>query len=196
MAMAAGSQALAAEPFNGPYIGVQGGWQQDKARFTVTDSVGTSTASDTGSSFSYGAQLGYDAKVGEKFVLGAEAFITGDTNKLRSGNLSFDGGRSLGLLARAGVLATPRTLVYAKGGWENGRFTYAQSGIGVSTNRDGWSLGAGVEQMLTENVSARVEYRYTKFNSFSSDALNAAVGDDASVRVNRNRVMAGVNYRF
>ncbi len=200
-ALAAGSQAFAAEPFSGPYVGVQGGWQQDKVRATVRDSESTTTGRETSSGFAYGAQLGYDFKVGESFVVGAEAFLTGDTDKLRwavgpGQSVSFDGGRSFGLLARAGVLATPKTLIYAKGGWENGRFTLASTDAGVteraSTNRDGWSLGAGVEQMLTDNVSARVEYRYTKFNSFGNDDLS----DGASARVNRNRIMAGVNYRF
>jgi outer membrane immunogenic protein len=194
--VSAGS-ALAAEPFNGPYIGAQAGWQQDRNRLTSIDDEGVrSSVSDRSSSFAYGAQLGYDAKVAEQFVLGAEAFIIGDTNKARAGNVTFDGGRALGLLARAGVLASPRTLLYGTGGWENGRFTYAVSGIGVSTNRDGWTLGGGIEQMLTDNVSARVEYRHTKFNSFNSDALDAATGADSSARVNRNRVMLGVNYRF
>ena len=190
------TQASAAEPFNGPYVGAQAGWQHDNNRFTLRGATGTASDRQSGSSFAYGAQLGYDFKTGDNFVLGAEAFLTGDTNKVRDGNTTFDGGRSLGLLARAGVLASPRTLIYGKGGWENGRFTYQVNGIGVSTNRDGWSLGGGVEQMLTDNVSARVEYRHTKFNSFSSSALDAALGSTAEARVNRDRVLVGVNYRF
>ncbi len=195
-ALLGATQALAAEPFNGPYVGVQAGYQDDNNRFALRGPGGTATRQIGGSSFAYGGQIGYDARVGENFVLGAEAFLIGDTNKARDGNATFDGGRALGLLARAGVLAGPRTLVYGKGGWENGRFTYQENGIGVSTNRDGWSLGAGVEQMITDAVSARVEYRHTKFNSFSSSALDAALGSTAEARVNRDRVMVGVNYRF
>ncbi|WP_181160176.1 outer membrane protein [Sandaracinobacter neustonicus] len=197
-ALFVGTQASAAEPFNGPYVGVQGGWQHDNNRFTLRGGEGGTTSDRmSGSSFAYGAQLGYDHKLNDQFVLGAEAFLTGDTNKVRSGDATFDGGRALGLLARAGVLAGPRTLIYAKGGWENGRFSYAVDGIGVSTNRDGWSLGGGVEQAITDAISARVEYRHTKFNSFSSSALDNALDvDSAQARVNRDRVMVGVNYRF
>jgi outer membrane immunogenic protein len=190
-------QAIAAEPFNGPYIGIQGGWQNDSNRFALRATNGTtSTQRLSGSGFAYGAQLGYDAKVGEQGVIGAEAFLTGDTSSVRQGNTTFDGGRAFGLLARAGVLVGPRTLIYGKGGWENGRFTYQVNGIGVSTNRNGWSLGAGIEQMFTDAISARVEYRRTQFNSFSSSALNTALGSTAEARVNRDRVMVGVNYRF
>lgn len=195
-ALLGATQALAAEPFNGPYVGVQAGYQHDNNRFALRGPGSTSTQQIGGSGFAYGGQIGYDARVGEKFVLGAEAFLIGDNNTISQGTSTFDGGRALGLLARAGVLAGPRTLIYGKGGWENGRFTYQENGIGVSTNRDGWSLGAGVEQMITDAVSARVEYRHTKFDSFSSSALDAALGSTAEARVNRDRVMVGVNYRF
>ncbi len=198
----AGTQAIAAEPFNGPYIGVQGGWQQDRARLTLRTPAGVTNDRDTQSGFTYGGQIGYDANLDGQFVLGAEAFLTGDTSKNQfPGAVTFDGGRSFGLTARAGVLAGPRTLIYAKGGWENGRFTYEQQRFGLanlrhSANANGWTLGAGIEQMLTENVSARAEFRHTKFNSFSNNDLNAAVGGAAEARVNRNRLLVGLNYRF
>ena len=188
----AATQASAAEPFNGPYVGAEAGWQQDKLRATLRSTEGTTTASDKADGFAYGGQIGYDFKLADKFVLGAEAFATGDSGKIRFDELTADGGRALGLAARAGVLAGPRTLIYAKGGWENGRFTFDDGVDRASANRDGWTLGGGVEQMLTENVSARVEYRHTKFNSFTVDGID----DGASARFNRNRIMAGVNYRF
>ena len=189
----AATQASAAEPFNGPYIGGEIGWQQDKLRGTLrSDTEGSLTTSDKASGFAYGGQIGYDFKLGEKFVVGAEAFATGDSAKIRIDDTSADGGRALGLAARAGVLAGPGSLIYLKGGWENGRFTFNDGVDRASANRDGWTLGAGFEQMVTQNVSARVEYRHTKFNSFAVDLIDG----DASARFNRDRVMVGVNYRF
>lgn len=187
----AATQASAAEPFNGPYIGAEAGWQQDSLRATLRTEGGTLTATDKASGFAYGGQIGYDFKLQDKFVLGVEAFAGGDSSKIEVDGVSADGGRALGLAARAGVLAGPRSLIYLKGGWENGRFTFADGVDRASANRDGWTLGGGFEQMLTENVSARVEYRHTKFNSFDVDGI-----DGASARFNRNRVMAGVNFRF
>ncbi|MCG2839441.1 outer membrane beta-barrel protein [Sandaracinobacter sp. RS1-74] len=188
----AATQASAAEPFSGPYVGGEIGWQQDKLRGTMRTGIGALTASDDASGFAYGGQIGYDFKLSEKFVLGAEAFVGGDTGKIRDEDTWADGGRAFGLTARAGVLAGPQSLVYVKGGWENGRFTFFDGEDRVSRNRDGWTIGAGFEQMLTPNVSARVEYRHTKFNSFNVDLTEG----DASARFNRNRVMAGVNFRF
>lgn len=188
----AATQASAAEPFNGPYIGAEAGWQQDSLRATLRTEGGALTASDKASGFAYGGQIGYDFKLGDKFVAGAEAFATGDSGKIRDSGVSADGGRALGLAARAGILAGPGSLIYLKGGWENGRFTFDDGVDRASANRDGWTLGGGFEQMVTQNVSARVEYRHTKFNSFTVDGID----DSASARFNRDRVMVGVNYRF
>lgn len=187
------TQASAAEPFNGPYVGAEAGWQNDNLRATLRlPEGGAQSASDSASGFAYGGQIGYDFKVGEKFVIGAEAFATGDSSKIRIDDVSADGGRALGLAARAGVLAGPRSLIYLKGGWENGRFTFSDGVDSASANRDGWTLGAGFEQMVTQNISARAEYRHTKFNSFNVDGIDEA----ASARFNRDRIMVGVNYRF
>jgi outer membrane immunogenic protein len=186
------TQALAAEPFNGPYIGAEAGWQQDKLRSTLTAGGTTLSATDKVDSFAYGAQLGYDFKVTPNFVLGAEASITGDSGKIRIDDTTADAGRTLGLTARAGVLATPETLVYAKGGWVNGRFSFDDGDGSASRNRDGWTLGGGVERMLTQNVSARVEYRYSDFKSFRENLGTESV----SAGFDRHQVMAGVNFRF
>ena len=186
------SQASAAEPFNGPYVGAEIGWQQDALRATLRSETGTLTDNEKASGFAYGGQIGYDFKLADKFVLGAEAFAGGDSGKIKVDGTSADGGRALGLAARAGVLASPATLIYLKGGWENGRFTFNDGVDSASANRDGWTLGGGVEQGRGGYISARVEYRHTKFNSFTVDGID----DNASARFNRDRVMVGVNYRF
>lgn len=191
-ALVGATQAMAAEPFNGPYIGAEAGWQQDKLRSSLTTGGSTFSATDKVDSFAYGAQLGYDFKVSPSFVIGAEAMVGGDSGKIRVDGTTADAGRTLGLSARAGFLATPETLVYAKGGWVNGRFTFDDGVNSASQNRDGWTLGGGVERMLTQNVSARVEYRYSDFKSFQEN-LGA---DSLSAGFDRHQVMAGVNFRF
>ncbi len=196
-ALLASSPSLAAEPFNGPYIGVQGGWQQDSDQLSSTSGATTIITRGKKSGFDYGAQLGLDGRMNDQFVIGAEAFVNGGTGTVRlPGVDEVKAGRSFGLLARAGLLATPVTLVYGTGGWENGRFTYRVGGAEASQNADGWSLGAGIEQAIGENLSAKVEYRYTRFGKFGSDDLDLLTGGDSKLKATRNRVLVGVNYRF
>jgi outer membrane immunogenic protein len=194
VALLAAGQASAAEPFNGPYVGAEFGYQQDKLRSSVTNGAGVvlEDANKNGSSFSYGGQIGYDFKVSPSFVLGAEVQATGDTNKVRTGNVTADAGRTFNMTARAGFLAGERTLVYGKGGWTNTRVTWADGIDSVTSNRDGWLVGAGVEHMITDNISARAEYRYSEYNRLRTDVS----GDDLSAKFRRNAVAIGVNYRF
>ena len=71
--------------FNGPFIGVQGGWQQDRQSLTVTDSTGVSKASQNKDGFGYGGQIGYDFRLSPTVVLGAEVDLTGRTGTSRIG---------------------------------------------------------------------------------------------------------------
>jgi outer membrane immunogenic protein len=193
-ALVGATQAMAAEPFNGPYIGAEAGWQQDKLRSSVTSPAGVvlEDANATGNSFSYGGQIGYDFKVSPIFVIGAEVQATGDTNKIRTGAVTADAGRTFNMTARGGFLVADKTLVYGKGGWTNSRISWNDGIDSVSSNRDGWLVGFGVEHMLTENISARAEYRYSEYNRLRTDVS----GDDLSAKFRRNAVAVGVNYRF
>lgn len=53
----------------------------------------------------------------------------------------------------------------------------------LSENRDGWLVGAGVERMLTDHVSGRLEYRYSDFSN----------GDG---KYDRHQLLTGISYRF
>ena len=198
-ALLAASPTLAAEPFNGPYVGIQGGWQQNSNRLSVDVGNVETAYKMKKSGFEYGAQIGLDGRMNDQFVIGAEAFVSGSTGKNYFPD-SDDGhvkaGRSFGLLARAGVLATPATLVYGTGGWENARFSFRGEGVDIGTNKNGWTLGAGIEQMLGENLSARVEYRYSRFGKSNIEELDDVLDGKAQMRTTRNRILAGVNYRF
>lgn len=61
--------------------------------------------------------------------------------------------------ARAGVLVTPRSLVYVTGGYTDVDWSLAGAG---STNGTGWLGGGGVELDLGAGFYGRGEYRYTR----------------------------------
>ena len=59
----------------------------------------------------------------------------------------------------------------------------------VSDTRTGWTLGAGLEAAVTNNVVTRVEYRYTDLGSHNFS--NAGKVDFTS-----NQVLVGVGLKF
>ena len=104
--------------FNGPFIGVQGGWQQDRQSLTVTDSTGTSKNSQNKDGFGYGGQIGYDFRLTPQVVLGAEVDLTGRTGTsfLNGSSLELKQGRTIAATARLGYIVGSQGLVYARGG--------------------------------------------------------------------------------
>lgn len=179
--VALSSTPAVAREFQGPYVGAQAGWSQNKAVGDQQDAV-------VGGVFA-----GYDHEVIPNVVLGAEAgFSLGAGDRVgphSAENASLDPRYSFDASARAGYVLGGRTLLYVRGGYANlrGRLTHDVDGVAVTTsdNYDGWFAGGGIERKLIDNVSTRVEYRYSDF------------GDDHDLGKNeRHQVLAGVAYRF
>ena len=88
-------------------------------------------------------------------------------------NVSSQANLGVAILARAGVLVTPSSLLYATGGYAGQNFhtsgTAAAGGAFASFSRDdyfnGWTVGGGLETMLRGGWSAKLEYRYSQFES-------------------------------
>ena len=99
--------------------------------------------------------------------------------------------------------AVDRALFYATGGAAFGdlRNTYVNGLTGAtdqfSHTRVGYTVGGGVEYAFTNNLSVRVEYRYTDYGSFN-DTLVGSTVDGVNVRHHEtnNRVQAGFSYKF
>ena len=156
----------------------------------------------------YGVGAGYDYDFG-KAVIGAEAELTDSTAKTKFNDGDFEGfgignvkaKRDIYVGARAGIKATPSTLVYVKGGYTNARFG-ARASDGTNFGRthidaDGWRVGAGVEQKMSTNTFAKVEYRYSNYSKGEVDFSNDIPDSDRfDVDLDRHQVVASVGYRF
>ena len=136
----------------------------------------------------YGASLGVDTFVGDNFVLGVEGTFLNS----RAENIGRDGPgearrksfEEWGGAIRAGVMMTPSTLVYAKGGFvvneQRKAFNadpVATPGIPVNTafgdyynhyHTKGYVVGGGIEQMLGSRLYAKAEGRYANYKTNSS----------------------------
>ncbi len=188
-------------PFNGPRIEALVGY----------DHLGAGSDTDTRNNgnidgVTYGVGVGYDANLGS-VVLGVEGEITDSSAKTNYGPLTssfgfgrVSAGRDLYVGARAGFLATPETLVYAKVGYTNQKLDVLAGDLNQRTDTsfklDGWRVGGGIERQFGSNVYGKLEYRYSNYDeahiNYASGAQSARFGIDTD----RHQVVAGVGYRF
>ncbi|MEZ0171061.1 outer membrane protein [Microvirga sp. TS319] len=145
--------------------------------------------SDNDASFVGGAQVGYNYQMGS-FVVGVEGDLqwadfgstTYDFTGLGGGLITRDSGDWFGTVrGRVGV-AFDRALIYATGGWA------------FADNRNGWTVGGGIEYAITNNLSAKLEGLYVKLNS--DDFTVPGVGTVSTGDTDFGVVRAGLNYRF
>lgn len=188
-AIAGPAAAQDAQNFNGPFVGVQLGWQQDRQSL-VTGTVPPATARAKGDGFAYGGQIGYDFNLGSA-VVGIETSLTGRTGTNIFPTFDLEAGRTINVTGRAGFLVAPEGLLYARGGYSNARFNIVNP-VGPAETRDGWTVGAGYEHVLGRNVSARLEYNYADYG----DDLLPGIGGGSRLNYHRHAVMTGLNFRF
>ena len=96
--------------------------------------------------------------------------------------------------ARAGWLVDPRVLLYVTGGAAYGqvkadytgrRLGLPLGGSSTSTTRLGWTVGGGIEGMLSENWTVKAEYLYVDLGT--SRAARSAAPRRRSSRTSRRR---------
>jgi outer membrane immunogenic protein len=206
-AVAAGLIAAApaqAQTFNGPVVGAQAGWSQNKIG-TLEGDLGISEIDRNRDAFTGGVYAGYDHRIAN-VVIGVEggfniaasdtivvprgtgpvinpliANPAGAVDAIVNPHYAFD------LSARAGYVVGDKTLVYARGGYENLRarttLIDADGSVSSKDSYDGWMVGGGVEHALGDKLSTRLEYRYSD------------LGGGAS-KFDRHQLLLGVGYHF
>jgi len=116
-----------------------------------------------------GAMVGYDHQFGPNWVAGlqAELGLSDITTELNiPGLVSAEAGAdwTASVSARLGWLARPETMLYVIGGYSYADVDVSVSGLGsLSDDFHGFHIGTGMETYLCQNLTARVEYRYTQY---------------------------------
>ena len=193
--------------FSGPWVAGVAGYDINKAG-SSQDNDANPDENRSAKGLVYGAAVGYDADLGN-IVVGGEAELTDSTadsdydNNFVDYSLGrVDAGRDIYVGGRVGFKATPRTLVYAKGGYTNARFNYVGTDGETRYNRnldlDGWRVGAGVEQKFGTNLFGKVEYRYSNYKEGEIDfeAEDIPDSDRFDIDTDRHQVVASVGMRF
>jgi outer membrane immunogenic protein len=140
--------------------------------------------------FMGGGQIGYDYQFSPNWVLGLEAnysFLANDS----SSNFR---DRGLGsVTGRLGYTWGP-AMLYVKGGyaWAD---THSSFGFASDNGDSGYTVGGGLEYMLSQNWSAKLEYQYYNFGdvNFVFAGPPVVIG---TLHNDIHTVKLGVNYRF
>lgn len=201
--------------WTGFYVGAQAGWAFGSDGVAGIFDEDEEFEGDDFGGFTVGAKVGYDVQV-NRFVVG----IVADLNYLdfdsdvdfedeTGATLSLD--ESLNwyatLRGRAGFLVTDTILAYAHGGlaYANTDYdgTFNDTGdpdddvdFGDENNQWGWTVGAGVEAAVTQNVRVGLEYSYLNFGDFEDDDDDSDVFDWDSAEFDFHTVRASVSYKF
>jgi outer membrane immunogenic protein len=168
---------------------------------------GSNSIEGTGGRFLGGLEGGADYQFAPNWAVGAEAqysWLGGNNNSrlFPGGNLVTTNNNQLGsVTGRVGYTWGPG-LLYAKGGYawkdnDNTRVTNAGApqGFAANGNRNGYTVGGGLEYMFAPSWSAKVEYQYynfgtTTFTAGPAPLVGSRFTDD------EHTVKAGLNYRF
>jgi outer membrane immunogenic protein len=98
--------------------------------------------------------------------------------------------------------ALDRWMVFGTGGWAWGDAQTSYSSTGFAPfyynkiNGNGRTAGAGVEYAFTNNLLARVEYRYTDLGSHSFEALVPCACGENGNRISINDLRLGLAFKF
>ena len=138
-----------------------------------------------------GLQAGYNYQFSPSGVLGFETDISATSINDNVGGVKF-GLDYLGTIrARAGY-TMDRVMFYATGGAAYGRGALEIAGLSNDQFHWGWTLGGGVEAMVTPNVSARLEYLYV---DLAKETYQSVLGP-TGIGYSTNIIRGGLNYRF
>ena len=158
-----------------------------------------------GGSWNEGVQLGYNAMLRNRVLLGVEADFTSAafqnplTGLSTGGAANYGGGYSDTLLASGTVrgrigYAPGNWLFYATGGfaWTSDQITLASSSSVIQ--RSGWAAGAGAEFPISGHWTGKVEYLFTDYGT--STVNFSSLGDRIKSDLSLQEVRVGLNYQF
>jgi outer membrane immunogenic protein len=216
--------AFVPPPFTwtGIYVGGNIGWGWTNVNFTDTGPAPAafgfgavfplgSTQSINQNGFLGGAQIGVNWQF-QQFVVGAEGDFDATAIKNSQGGFGFNGSYAnpwVSTFAARFGWAADRALFYGKAGGAYMQEKYSAGASNGSTvsgafNRWGWTLGAGVEYAVTENITLKAEYNYLNFGAQNqtltpnaTDIANQTfIFDSNDSKLTTNVVKAGVNVLF
>ncbi len=176
-------------PFAGGYFGGNFGysWGPESAPNHPTFTV---------SGFTAGGQAGYNMELGSGFIVGGQADANW-SNAAGADNIAVEAklNWTASITGHLGYAIGDTVMPYVLGGIAIGNATGTVVVGPTGTNTQtfaGWTLGAGAEVKLVENVTAFAEYRYTDYGKKNF----TIAGITTPQAYHDNAVRTGINFHF
>lgn len=208
------------DEWSGPYIGLQAGygWGDADVAYSVPTISGnlthaqptnrqTLTSDPDPDGFIGGIYAGYNWLLQDDWLIGIEgdwsfssaddtaAITDANGNALQNVTTKVEQNWDASLRLRAGKVID-NYLLYVTGGvaWADLDVTLQGSSNSYSDSMTftGWTIGAGLEMKINENLHGRIQYRYTDYGDETGTINNIPV----KVDYNAHMLTVGVSYRF
>jgi opacity protein-like surface antigen len=155
-----------------------------------------------------GGQLGYNFQFSPQWLIGIEGELDWTSaqstsnigNTVVSGTLTSNHNWYDTLDGRLGYIMGS-ALLYIKGGgaWMNADYAFSAAGAingpsSVNATRAGWTAGGGIEGLLWPNWSAKLEYDFLDFGSYSGGF--PITGSAINFNTQVHEVKIGINYHL
>lgn len=177
-------EAAPANNWTGFYLGVLGGYGWGTAG---TDAAAGDLDVE---GFDIGGYAGANWQWGN-FVVGAEGDLLFPFRDETAGGISVDQGLNGSLRGRAGI-ALDRFLVYGTAGGAGTDLELSSAAGSDEQTLWGWTAGAGVEGQVLDNVTARIEYRFTDYFDEDFNLGGATVNSDFDTHT----IRGGIGLKF
>jgi opacity protein-like surface antigen len=183
--------AVPSGDWTGAYLGGHAGYASGTVDWETISGPPASDSYDI-AGWLVGVQGGYNWQM-DTFVLGVEGDISlsGVQGDDAGGFIARQIDWAASLRARAGV-SFDAILLYATAGVALANSTGEVFIADDTQTHVGWTVGAGVEAMVADNVSAKLEYRYTDYGAQDYDYT--FVQTETSFAT--HSITAGVNFHF
>ncbi|WP_295070521.1 outer membrane beta-barrel protein [Tabrizicola sp.] len=209
-----------ADPWSGPWASFALG--SGRATYDIAGSVydpgfpgplpGIDLPDFGGKGGTAGVELGYNHRVGDKLVFGvqlgrASSAIDTDAALNLSPILPLDltyryrAKSATSLLGRVGYLVNDKSMIFALAGVTRAQFDGTlSSSFGLEANYglslQGVTLGAGIETMVTDKISVRLDYRVTNFEDYNLFSGSIGLPVEVGLESNMQTVNAAVVMHF
>lgn len=172
--------------WTGPYIGVYGAYKALGADISGLPDVSSVDG------LAGGVYGGYNYQLSPTWVTGLEGTLGMSGADHSFGGTKIDQDWEASLRARMGY-AFENSMIYGLAGVAGSQVNASTASGSDSKVLLGWQIGAGLETVLTQNITGRVEYDYT---DYAGREYSLGASGSPDIALDGHTVKVGVGFKF